>query len=50
MTEENVEQLQRAQEELGMEIASLSCNVIDEGQGGNDALDTKFDKIVKRWA
>lgn len=47
MTEENVEQLQRAQEELGMEIASLSCNVIDEGQGGNDALDTKFDKIVK---
>ncbi|AMC00035.1 sugar phosphate isomerase [Aerococcus urinaehominis] len=48
MTEENVAELKRAQDELGMEIASLSCNVIDEGTpGGNDALDTKFDKIVQ---
>lgn len=48
MTEENVQEIKRAKEDFGMEIASLSCNVIDEGvSGGNDALDTKFDKIVK---
>lgn len=46
MTPENVAEIKRAKEELGMEIASLSCVVEDEGSGGNDDLETKFDKIV----
>lgn len=46
MTPENVAEIKRAKDELGMDIASLSCVVKDEGSGGNDALETKFDKIV----
>lgn len=46
MTPENVAEIKRAKDELGMEIASLSCVVEDEGSGGNDDLETKFDKIV----
>lgn len=47
MTEENVQEIKRAKEELGMEIASLSCVVKAEGSGGNDDLETQFDKIVQ---
>lgn len=47
MTEENVSEIKRAKEELGMEIASLSCVVKAEGAGGNDDLETQFDKIVQ---
>lgn len=46
MTPENLSELKRAKDELGMEIASLSCVVKEEGAGGNDDLETKFDKIV----
>lgn len=46
MTPENVAEIKRAKDELGMEIASLSCVVEDDGSGGNDDLETKFDKIV----
>lgn len=46
MTPENVEELKRAKDELGMDIASLSCVVEAERAGGNDDLETKFDKIV----
>jgi sugar phosphate isomerase/epimerase len=44
MTPENVDEIKRAKDELGMDIASLSCVV--KGEGGNDDLETKFDKIV----
>ncbi len=47
MTPENVEQLKRAKDELGMDIASLSCVVSAEGAGTNDDLETKFDKIIE---
>ena len=43
MTPENVAEIKRAKDELGMDIASLSCVVRGEG---NDDLETKFDKIV----
>lgn len=47
MTPENVDEIKRAKDELGMDIASLSCVVKNEGSGGgNDDLETKFDKIV----
>lgn len=47
MTPENVAEIKKAKDELGMEIASLSCVVSNEGSGGNDDLETKFDKIVE---
>lgn len=47
MTPENVAEIKRAKDELGMEIASLSCVVSNEGAGGNDDLETQFDKIVE---
>lgn len=47
MTAENVAELKRAKDELGMDIAALSCVVANEGSGGNDDLETKFDKIVE---
>ena len=47
MTPENVAEIKKAKDELGMEIASLSCVVSNEGAGGNDDLETKFDKIVE---
>ncbi len=47
MTPENVAEIKKAKDELGMEIASLSCVVSSEGAGGNDDLETKFDKIVE---
>lgn len=46
MTAENVAELKKAQDELDMDIASLSCVVSKEGSGGNDDLETQFDKIV----
>ena len=47
MTAENVAELKRAKDELGMDIGALSCVVANEGSGGNDDLETKFDKIVE---
>jgi sugar phosphate isomerase/epimerase len=44
MTPENVAEIKRAKDELGMDIASLSCVVRGEG---NDDLETQFDKIVE---
>lgn len=46
MTAENVAELKKAKDELDMDIASLSCVVAKEGSGGNDDLETQFDKIV----
>lgn len=47
MTAENVAELQRSRDELGIDIASLSA-ALDPSPGGaaNDALTTDFDKIV----
>ncbi len=47
MTPENVAEIKKAKDELGMEIASLSCVVSNKGAGGNDDLETQFDKIVE---
>ncbi|MGX7350031.1 sugar phosphate isomerase/epimerase family protein [Dolosicoccus paucivorans] len=47
MTPENVDEIKRAKDELSLDIASLSCVVEDEGAGGNDALESQFDKIVQ---
>ena len=44
MTPENVSEIKRAKDELGMDIASLSCNLRGEG---NDELVEDFDKIVE---
>ncbi len=44
MTPENVDEIKRAKDEFGMDIASLSCVVRGEG---NDDLETQFDKIVE---
>ncbi|MBG9982878.1 sugar phosphate isomerase/epimerase [Aerococcaceae bacterium DSM 111020] len=47
MTPENVAEIKRAKDELGMEIASLSCVVKNEkANAANDDLETQFDKIV----
>lgn len=47
MTPENVAELKRAKDELGMDIASLSCIVAEESSGVNEDLETKFDKIIE---
>lgn len=47
MTPENIADLKRVKDELGMDIASLSCVVSPDGAGTNDDLETKFDKIVE---
>ncbi len=44
MTPENVQEIRRAKDELGMDIASLSCNV--KAGRGNDDLETQYDKVV----
>lgn len=44
MTPENVAEIKRAKDDFGMDIASLSCNV--KPSGGNDDLETQYDKIV----
>ncbi|WP_417562968.1 sugar phosphate isomerase/epimerase family protein [Microbacterium sp.] len=46
MTPENVEQLQAARDELGMDIASLSTNLRAGGGVPVDALETDYDKLV----
>jgi sugar phosphate isomerase/epimerase len=43
MTRENVAELDRARQELGMDIAALSAAL---APGANDSLDDDFDKIV----
>lgn len=45
MTADNVAELARARDELGIEIASISAG-LEPSPGGNDALTTDFDKIV----
>ncbi|NUU12515.1 sugar phosphate isomerase/epimerase [Curtobacterium pusillum] len=45
MTTENVRELQRARDELGFDIASLSA-ALDASGGTGDALSEDFDKIV----
>lgn len=47
MSADNVEQMRRAREELGMDFSSLSA-VIDASKGNpNESLTTDFDKIVR---
>lgn len=45
MTADNVAELVRARDELGIDIASISAS-LDGPAAGNDALTTDFDKIV----
>lgn len=45
MTPDNVAEMARAREELGIDFASLSA-AMQEQPGGNDSLTTQFDKIV----
>lgn len=45
MVEENVAQLERAKDELGIEIAALSAGLAPQ-PGGNDSLEQDLDKIV----
>jgi sugar phosphate isomerase/epimerase len=44
MTAENVVELRRAKDELGMDIAALSANLAQNGRG--DSLEGEFDKII----
>lgn len=46
MTPENVDELDRARTELGMDIASLSAQLRSSGRVANDSLEEDFDKIV----
>ncbi len=50
MTEQNVKELQKAQEELGIIIAAMSCGITAELMDGvpypGDSLENNFDKIV----
>ncbi|MCZ0717348.1 sugar phosphate isomerase/epimerase family protein [Aerococcus kribbianus] len=47
MTPENVQEIKQAKEDFDLDIASLSCVVSNDGAGGgNDDLETQFDKIV----
>jgi sugar phosphate isomerase/epimerase len=46
MTPENVAELERARNELGMEIASLSASLTASPGSSNEALEGQFDKIV----
>lgn len=46
MTGKNTAELERARDELGIEIAALSVNVTAPGGAPVDALDTDFAKIV----
>lgn len=48
MTPENVAEIKRAKEDFGLDIAALSCQLKQNPNrpGGNDALNTDFDKIV----
>lgn len=46
MTPQNTAELERARDELGMQIAALSVNVTAPGGVPVDALDTDFAKIV----
>ena len=45
MTPENVDQMRRAQDDFGVDIASLSASVVPSGRPG-ETLATDFDKIV----
>jgi sugar phosphate isomerase/epimerase len=45
MTAENVAEIARARDELGIDIASISAG-LEPSPAGNDALTTDFDKIV----
>lgn len=46
MTAENVGEIARARDELGIEIDAISANVEDRPHVANDSLATSFDKIV----
>jgi sugar phosphate isomerase/epimerase len=46
MTPENVAELGRARDELGIDVASLSANLDGTSGSGNDTLSDDFDKIV----
>jgi sugar phosphate isomerase/epimerase len=45
MVEENIAQLERAKDELGIEIAALSAGLAPQ-PGGNDSLEQDLDKII----
>ncbi|WP_349426075.1 sugar phosphate isomerase/epimerase [Microbacterium sp. LWS13-1.2] len=45
MVEENIAQLERAKDELGIDIAALSAGLAPQ-PGGNDSLEEDLDKIV----
>ncbi len=46
MTPENVSEIRRASQDFGIKIAACSAMLESMGVGGNDALETDFDKIV----
>lgn len=46
MTEENVAQMKRAQDECGVKIAAVSASVAPSGMPGQETLATHFKKIV----
>lgn len=46
MTEDNVGQLEKARDELGIEIAALSAGLTSQPGGANDALEGDLEKIV----
>ncbi|WP_328295264.1 sugar phosphate isomerase/epimerase [Kineococcus sp. NBC_00420] len=46
MTEDNVAQLEKARDELGIEIAALSAGLTSQPGGANDALEGDLEKIV----
>jgi sugar phosphate isomerase/epimerase len=46
MTEDNVAQLEKARDELGIEIAALSAGLTPQPGGANDALEGDLEKIV----
>lgn len=46
MTEDNIEQMKRAQRDFGMRFDALSTNVSPTGVPGQETLETHFEKIV----